>query len=137
MPHVPERISYTSTPPRHTLKPTASTCPLGQLENKYVQEERDKVLTLECLHFPLNPRFTERFWNLSKCFFALAQTITLILFFTRDTAPYKIYAKYDPFYLQFGFFHPTQKKHYSQSKSGENASRDAQLLICAASLSAH
>ena len=38
----------------------------------------------------------------------IAQTITLILFLTRDTAPYKIYAKYDPFYLQFGFLHPTQ-----------------------------
>ena len=29
-------------------------------------------------------------------------------FFTRDTAPYKIYAKYKPIYLQFGFLHPTQ-----------------------------
>ena len=58
----PERISYTSTPPQHMLKPTASSCYLGQLENEYVQEGRDK----ECLHFPINSRFTERFWHLSK-----------------------------------------------------------------------
>ena len=29
--HVPERINYTSNPPQHTLKPTASSCSLGQL----------------------------------------------------------------------------------------------------------
>ena len=31
--HVPERINHTSTPPQHTLNPTASSCSLGQLEN--------------------------------------------------------------------------------------------------------
>ena len=108
--HVPERINYTSTPPQHTLKPTASSCSLGQLENKYVQEGRDKDLPLECLHFPLNPRITERFRHLSKYFFALGDRPNdyLNAFFARDTAPYKIYTKYDPFYLQFGFLHPTQ-----------------------------
>ena len=57
--HVPERISYTSTPPQHTLKPTASSCSLEQLENEHVQEGRDKDWPLECLHFPLIPRFME------------------------------------------------------------------------------
>ena len=61
-----ERINYTSTPPQHTLKPTASSCSLGPLENEYVQEGRDKDLPLECLHFPINSRFTERFWHLSR-----------------------------------------------------------------------
>ena len=28
--HVPERLNYTSTPPQHTLKPTTSSCSLGQ-----------------------------------------------------------------------------------------------------------
>ena len=70
--HVLERNNYTSTPPQHTLKPTASSFSLGQLENEYVQEGRDRDLPLECVHFPLNPRFTERFWHLSKLFFALA-----------------------------------------------------------------
>ena len=60
--HVPERINYTSTPPQHTLKPTASSCSLGQLENEFVQEGRDSDLAQECLHFPINHRFTaERF----------------------------------------------------------------------------
>ena len=108
--HVPERISYTSNPPQHTLKPTASSCSLGQLENEYVQERRDKDLPLECLLFPINSCFTERFWHLSKYFFALAdrQNDYHNTSFTRDTAPFRIYAKYDPFYLQFGFLHPTQ-----------------------------
>ena len=112
---MPEWISYTSTPPQHTLKPTASSCSLGQLEDEYVQEGRDKDLPLECLHFPLNLRITERFWHLSKYFFALADRPNNYLntFFTRstapyNTAPYKIYAKYESFYLQFGFLHPTQ-----------------------------
>ena len=107
---MPERISYTSTPPQHTLKPTASSCSLGQLENEYVQEGRDKDLPLESWHFLINLSFTERFWHLPKYFFALAdrQNDYLNTFFTRDTAPYKIYAKYDPFFLQFGFLHPTQ-----------------------------
>ena len=67
--HVPERINDTSTPPQHALKPTASSCSLGQLENECVQEGRDRDLPLECLHFPINPRFTERFWHQSKYFF--------------------------------------------------------------------
>ena len=98
--YVPERISYTSTPPQHTLKPTAISCFLGQLENEYVQEGRDKGLPLECLHFPINPCLTERFWHLSKYIFELADRPNdyLNTFFTRDTAPYKIYAKYDPFF---------------------------------------
>ena len=63
-----------------------------------------------CLHFHLNPRFTERFWHLSKYFFALADRPNdeFNTFFTRETAPYKIYDKYNPFYLQFSFLHPTQ-----------------------------
>ena len=91
-------------------KRTASSCSLGQLENEYVQEGRDKDLPLECHHFPINPRFTERFWHLSKNFFALADRPNFYFntFFSRDTVPYKIYAKYDPFFLQFGFLHPTQ-----------------------------
>ena len=62
------------------------------------------------MHFPLNPRFTEQFWHLSKYFFALADQPNdyLNTFLTRDTAAYKIYAKYDPIYLQFGFLHPTK-----------------------------
>ena len=35
--HVPGRINYTSTTPEHTLKPTESSCSLGQLENEYVE----------------------------------------------------------------------------------------------------
>ena len=94
----------------HT-KPTASSCCLGQLENEYIQEGRDKDLPLDCLHFPISPHFTERFRQMSRYFFALADCPNgyLNTFFTRDTAPYKIYAKYDPFYLQFGFLHPTQR----------------------------
>ena len=59
--HVPQRINYNCTPPQHTLKPTTSSCSLGQLENEYVQEGRDKYLPLENLRFSLNPRFSERF----------------------------------------------------------------------------
>ena len=120
--HVPERINYTSTPPQHTLKPSASSCSLEKLENKYAHEERDSDLPLECAHFPLNPGFRERFWHLSKHFIALAGRPNdyLIIFFTCDTAQYKIYAKYDPFYLQFGFLHPTQK-HKPQGEQGKNA----------------
>ena len=107
---MPERISYTSTSPQHTLKPRSSSCSLGQLESEYVQEGRDKDLPMECLHFPIISRFTERFWHLSKYFFALADRPNdyLNTFFTPDTAPYKTNAKYDPFYLQYGFLHPTQ-----------------------------
>ena len=106
--HVPERISYASTPPQRTLKPTASSCSLGQLENEYVQEGRDKDLPLECLHFPINSRFTERFWHLSKYFFALADHPNDYLnnFFTRDTATYEIYAKYDPLSYSLDFYIP-------------------------------
>ena len=95
--HVPERINYTSTPPQHTLKPTASSCSLGQLENEYVQEGQNRDLHLECLHFPLNSGFREHFWHLSKYFFALADRPNNYpnTFFTHDTPPYKIYAKYD------------------------------------------
>ena len=97
---LPERFSYTFTPPQHTLKSTASSCSLGQLENEYVQEGWNKDLPLECLHVPQNPRFTERFWHLSKYFFALADCPNdyLNTFFTRDTVPYKIYTKYVTFY---------------------------------------
>ena len=92
---VPERINYTSIPPQRTLKPTDSSCSLGQLENEYVQEGRDRELPLECVHFPINPRFTERSWHLSKYFFALTDrpNDSLNTFFTRDKSPYKIYAK--------------------------------------------
>ena len=104
--HVTKRVNYTSTPPQHTLKPIASCCSLGQPENEYVQEGRDKELPLECLHFPINHRFTKRFWRQSQYFFALAdrQIDYLITFFTRDFAPYRIYQKYDPFYLLQVFF---------------------------------
>ena len=67
--HLLERISYTSTPPQRTLKPTASSFSLGQFEKECVQGGRDKNLPPECLHFPINSRFTERFWHLSKYFF--------------------------------------------------------------------
>ena len=124
--HVPERINYTSTPPQHTLKPSASSCSLEQLEIKNAHEGRDRDLPLEYAHFPLNPGFSERFWHLSKHFVALdgRPNDYLNTFFTRDTAPYKIYAKYDPFYLQFGFLHPTQK-HKPQGEQGENAAHYA------------
>ena len=107
---MPKRINSTSTPPQHTLKPTATSCSLGQLKNEYVQEGRDRDLPFDCTHFPINPRFTERFWHLSKYFFALADCPNdyLNTFFTHDPAPYKIYAKYDRFYLLFGSLHPTQ-----------------------------
>ena len=37
-----KRINYLATPPQRMLKPTASTCSLGKLENKYVEEGRDE-----------------------------------------------------------------------------------------------
>ena len=83
-----------------------------------------------------------KIWHLSKYFFALADRPNdyFNTFFTRDIAPYQIYAKYDPVYLQFGFLHPKTdgcKQQYSQSQSRENGSHDAQRLICAASFPAH
>ena len=91
--HVPERINCTSTPPHRTLWPTDRSCLLGYIENEYVDEGRDKALPLECLHFQINPRFTERLWHLSKYFFALADCHNdyLKAMFTRDFAPYRIY----------------------------------------------
>ena len=56
--HVPERNNYTSTLIQHTLKPTASSFSLGQLENEYVQEGRDKDFPLECLHFNISSTST-------------------------------------------------------------------------------
>ena len=108
--YVPERIKYVSTPPHHTLKSTASACSLGQLESKYLEEGRDKELPLEFLHFPISPRFTERFWHISKYFFALAdcQNDYLKTLFTKDVAPYHMYQNYYSFYLQFAFLHLTQ-----------------------------
>ena len=101
--------AHISTPPQHTLKPTASSCSLGHLENEYVQEGWDRDLPLECLHFPINRRFTERFWHQSKYFYALAdrQNDYLNTFCTRDVTPYRIYQKNDLFYLQFAFVLPT------------------------------
>ena len=92
------------------MKPTAGSCSLGQLENEYVQEGRDRDLPLERLHFSIKPRFNERFWHQSKYLFALAdhRNDYLNTFFTRDVAPYRIYRKYDLFNLQFGFLHHTQ-----------------------------
>ena len=89
--HLPKRVNYVSTAPRHALKPTASSCSLGQLKNEYAEEGRDKGILLECFPFPINPRFTERFWNLSKYFFALAdrQNYHLNFMFTRDVALYR------------------------------------------------
>ena len=48
--------------------------------------------------------------GISKYFFALAfrQNDYLNTMFKRDIAPYRIYQKYDSFYLQFCFWHPTQ-----------------------------
>ena len=91
--HVPEQISYKSTPPQDTLKSTASSCSLGQLENEYGQEGQDRDFPLEGLHFPINNRFTERFWHQSKYFFVLAgcQNDYLNTFFNRNVAPYSIY----------------------------------------------
>ena len=105
-----ERINNICKPPQHILKLTAVSCTLWQLENEYVQEGRDRDFPLECLHFPVNHRFTERFCHQSKNFFTLADRPRdyLNIFFTRNTAPYRIYQKYDPFYLHFGFLHPTQ-----------------------------
>ena len=53
---------------------------------------------------------SQRFWHLSKFFFALADrpNVYLNTFFTRDTTLNRIYQKCDPFCLQFGFLHPTQ-----------------------------
>ena len=123
---MPEWINYTSTQLQHTLEPIASSCSLGKLENEYVQEGWDKELPLERLHFPLSPRFTERFWHLSKYFFALADRPIdyFNTFCTCDTAPYKIYAKYNPFYSQFGLYSVCtdgSKQHQPQSKSSEDA----------------
>ena len=89
---------------------TASSCSLGQMENEYVQEGQDRDLPLKYLHFPISHRFTERFWHQSQYFFDLAdrQNNYLNTFLTRDVAPYRTYQKYDPFYLKFGFLHPTQ-----------------------------
>ena len=90
--HVPERINCISTPPHHTLNPTVRSCLLGQIANEYVDEGREKALPLECLHFPINSRFTERFLHLSKYFFALADCHNdyLKTIFPRDFAPYHI-----------------------------------------------
>ena len=97
--HDPERVNHVSTTPHHTLKRTASSCSPGKLENGYVEEGRDKALPLECLHFAINPHLMERFWHLSRYFFALAdrQNDYLNTMFTRDVALYRIYQKYDPF----------------------------------------
>ena len=124
--HVLERINYTSTPPQHTLKPTASSCSLGQLDNEYVQERRDKDLPLECLHFPINSRFTEpRIGVKKKHFYSRQCTLQKI----RQTRPLL-------FTTYFFTSHKDGcKKHHSQNETGESASHDAQLLICAASLS--
>ena len=103
--HAPEWINYTSTTPQHNLKRTASSCSLGQLENEYIQEGRDRDFPLECLHFSINHRFTERFWHQSQYLFALAdrQNDYSDTFFTHDVATHRIYQKYDPFFLQLGF----------------------------------
>ena len=65
-------VHNVSTPLHHTFQPAASSCSLGQLEKDCVEEGREKDLPLECLHFPIHHRFTERFWHLSKYVFALA-----------------------------------------------------------------
>ena len=88
--HVTVRITYTSTPQQHTLKPTASSFSPGQLENEHVQEGGDRDLPLECLQFPNNHRFTKRFWHQSKYFFTLADRqndYLNTLVFIRGTIP--------------------------------------------------
>ena len=104
--YVPERFNYVSTPPHHTLKPAASSCSLGQLENEYAKEGRDKEILLECLHFPISPRFTEHFWHLSNSFVALAdhQNGYLNTLFTSDVALYRMYQKNDPLLSSVWFF---------------------------------
>ena len=74
-------------------------------------------LPLECLNFPIKSRFTEQFWRLSNYFFALAdrQNDYLIILFTRDVSPYRIYQKFEPLYFQFGFLHPTRKDVNNQT----------------------
>ena len=108
--HLPKGITYVSTAPRQALKPTASWCSLGQLKNEYVEEGRDKRILLECLPFPINPRFMERFWHLSKYFFALAdrQNDYLNLMSTRDVALYR-FLKTRPLLRRpvWFFLHPT------------------------------
>ena len=103
-------MNYASTPPQHTLKPTTSSCSPGELEYEYVHEGRDSNLQLECLHFPINHRFTEQFWHQSKYFFALAYRLNdyLNTFFTQDTAPSKFIKSMTPSIHIFGFLHPTQ-----------------------------
>ena len=66
-----------------------SSCSLENLENQYVIKGRDKDLALECLQFPINARFMERFWHLSKYFFILADSPMdyLKTLFTRDAPP--------------------------------------------------
>ena len=121
--HDPKRINNVSTPPHQTLKLTASSCSLRESENEYVKEGSDKDIPQECLHFHINPRFTERFWHWSECFIALAdrQNNYLKTMLTRDVALYRVYQKYEPFYLQFDFLHPTQMDVNNQTQKANRA----------------
>ena len=128
---VPERINFASKLPQHTLKPTASSPSLGKLENEYVIEGRDKDFPLECLHFPINPHFTERFWRLSKYFFALQDILNT--FFTQDVAPppNAFTKKTTP---SISSLLPTSNKNEcnssnSQSEQDEDAPRDLHCLM--------
>ena len=94
----------------------ASSCSRGQLENEYVEERRDKVLPLECIHFPNNPRLTKNIWHLSNYFWKCWPPEQLCLHHVHERcSPYRIYQKQDPFYLQFGFLYPTQMEVNNQT----------------------
>ena len=62
----------------------------------------------------------------------ITQTTTLIPF-TRYTASYKIYQKYDPFYLQFGLLHTTQM----DVNNSTNKMNRGKMLHAMHNLSAH
>ena len=115
---LPEWINRLPTPPEHTLTPNSSSRSFGQLGNEYVEEGRDKILPLECACFPINPRFTERFWHTSKLFVALAdrQNNNLSTMFTGDIIFYCVYQKHNLFYPQFGFLGPTQMDVKNQTQ---------------------
>ena len=103
--HVTKRVNYTSTTPQHTLKPIASCCSLGQPENEYVQEGRDKELPLECLHFPINHRFTKRFWRQSQYFFALAdRQIDYLITFLLAISPLIVFIRNTILFIFFRWF---------------------------------
>ena len=67
--------------------------------------------------FPYKSAFQRTLFAHLEVFFALAvrQNDYLNTVFTRDTTPFRVYQKYDPFYLQFGLLHPPQMDVDNQS----------------------